>query len=423
MKRALPLLLTLLLIPPLAPAQPTTQPTTQTASIDALLRDLGAADFAARERAQHDLIAAGGPARPGVERLAHDSPDPEVKSRAAAVLRALNDTAAFSPTRLTLHLKDAAPAAALQALAAAAGVKLALKTPQWWKLRTATVTLDADEEPFWPVFFRLAKLAGAKPTFTNGGGQLFVEPADPGISYPTCYSGPFAVQARGIRSEDERAIDFSAGRPGRDRSFDLFLTFCAEPKLVLASVADRPVATEATDDRGHDLLTRDGTPGRLASRDATCWASSLSLDADAIEGAKSIRHLKGFLHVEVADLARAMTIAPLAAGASAEQQGIRLSVDRIDSKSLSDTLFLRITHPLGDPTASDLLQSIDLFDAAGLRLDGFVEDHYDDGRTLAVQFAFTHPEGVGPAVKLTWPLRGARRPVVIPFEFHDLPLP
>ena len=231
------------------------------------------------------------------------------------------------------------------------------------------------------------------------------------------------MQARAIRSADDRAIDFAAGQPTRDRTFEFHLGFCVEPKLVLAGVADRPVATEAIDDRGHDLLTRHGTPGRQASRDATFWTSSLSLDADAAAGAKSIKHLKGFLHVEVADLAHAMTITPLATGATAEQQGIRLTVAKIDSNAESDTLFLRIAHPQGDLTANDLFQSIDLFDAAGLRLVGYVEDHCDDGRTLSVQFAFYRPKGVGPPVTLTWPLRAARRPVDIPFEFHDLPLP
>jgi hypothetical protein len=70
-----------------------------TAGLDALIKDLGSEDFAAREKASKGLMAAGASAKAPLEKLSKDSTDPEVRERARSIIRALNmphDYAALS---------------------------------------------------------------------------------------------------------------------------------------------------------------------------------------------------------------------------------------------------------------------------------------------------------------------------------------
>jgi hypothetical protein len=69
------------------------------AELDTLVKDLGSEDFATREKASKGLIDAGASAKGTLEKLAKDSPDAEVRERAASIVRAINmpkDFAALS---------------------------------------------------------------------------------------------------------------------------------------------------------------------------------------------------------------------------------------------------------------------------------------------------------------------------------------
>lgn len=69
---------------------PTTQPAVDSARIGALIEQLGAEDFAARERASEDLRKIGKPALPALKQAARH-PDPEVQTRAAELARGIEN--------------------------------------------------------------------------------------------------------------------------------------------------------------------------------------------------------------------------------------------------------------------------------------------------------------------------------------------
>src|SRR3954447_9176161 len=67
-------------------AAPSTAPTSAPAAMDALLAQLGAPDYRARQKAQDALVALGDRALEPVEHFARETPSPEARNGAAAVL-------------------------------------------------------------------------------------------------------------------------------------------------------------------------------------------------------------------------------------------------------------------------------------------------------------------------------------------------
>ncbi len=431
MNRTLPLLLTLLLIvPPPASAEPDTQPTTT----DSLLRDLGAADFAARERAQRILTARGEPVRAAVEALAAETTDPEVRTRAAAVLRGIGRGSKFGQTRVMLHLGNVNPRVAFDALAAAGHAKLEYDSPgRFIGPAVPDVSVDADGEPFLAVFLRLCTDAGGE--LRDADGDRFVlHPDEPGHAFPTSFSGPFAVQAQRFIGVDERRSELDAARVGRTgtRSLALHLGFLIEPKLTLTAVADRPTVAEATDDRGQSLLpVGQPTGGTMTPRVGMFWGADLPLDPVAAEGAASLKTLRGSFAVEVSAETHRLSIDDPAAGKSAEVDGVRLTIASMRTEPPGDgnaaarrtTLALEVAHPPGDPMAASRIGTVALFDAAGHRFTTAATAPRDDGTLAHADLECHGPADAGPPTKLVWTLPGRREIIQLPFEFHDLPLP
>ncbi len=400
-------------------------PATRPVAVGPLLTQLGAADFADRERAQRSLTALGPAALADVEQLAKTSDDPEVRSRAAAVAGAIRQGAKYGQTRVTLHVKNVNPRAAFDALAAAAGATLSYDPADRFQAKEQQpVSLDADAEPFWSAFLRLCADAGGELREWGDDGRLVLHPADPGPAFPASFDGPFAVQARWLQAVSDHTVQLGDGdRRGRTL-LTLRLQFYVEPKVFLAGVADRPTVTEATDDRGHSLIPP-GNPdaGRIAARTGITWWRDLQLDPAAAAGAASIKTVRGTFRVEIAAETAALSIANPAAGLTAEAAGLKLTVDRLDAQGTEVGLDLTVLHPKGDPTAQDLVEFVGLYDAAGRRLARTDLNRDEADGTLTARLHYRADPGVGPPAKLLWTLPTAKRTVEIPFEFHDLPLP
>lgn len=98
------------------------------ARVDALVQQLGDDDFATRERASRDLGAIGPDAGPALRRAAADDPMPEVRQRAAQLLRRVPASADARPTpteaRAVEVLEKAGTPEARDVLAALAGREL-----------------------------------------------------------------------------------------------------------------------------------------------------------------------------------------------------------------------------------------------------------------------------------------------------------
>ena len=417
---------------------PATLPATRLADVQAMLDNLGADAFADRERAQRSLIARGPSVKPDVEELARTATDPEVRSRAAAVLRGLEREARFGQSRVTLHLKNVNPKKAFDALAAAAGGTFAYPQGDPWGPGVGDpakpLSLDADAEPFWAVFRRLSAVTDADVQQWGNDGAFTITRSGQPSDYPACVSGPFVAELHQIGWDDSRSVDLNHFDPkhpnaadhSAGRSLNLQFYFAAEPKLTVLSALSTPELTEATDDRGRSLLPAGpAAQSGMNGQEGFVWQCTAPLDPAAAAGAKRIKTLRGTTRVEVASEVKTLAIDPLAVGKSAEVAGVRVTVTTLDGTGQQASLGLKIVRPRAGAAGRDDLHvnAIRVTDAEGHPLSQNGGNSSDDGQIYTMDYTYQRPPGVGPPAKLTWALPTGRETLELPFEFHDLPLP
>ena len=383
---------------------PATLPATRAAAtqlatppeVAALLKNLAADTWATRERAQRDLVALGPTVRPFVEQLAATASDAEARTRAAAVLRALEREAKFGETRVTLHYKNAEPKAVMDDLSRQAGGEAFSYQPPpdpWKQLQQNVaekdrmkVTADADRQPFWPTVLRVAAAAGVQPAaggYGNRAGPTFqwsgqINPGAGGGNNannanapefvpptPTCFTGPFMVQAVAANYQLYRNVNFAnnAGNGGNE-SLSLQLQVYAEPKLRVLTAAQIPTVSEAVDGTGKSLLPAGQNQGVYFQQvNGWGWSANVQLDpagfgaaevgaananaganaggananaggANPPAGGRVLKTLKGTLQITVATGTRTLSVPNLlgAVGQSFALGGYQVAVVKAERK-------------------------------------------------------------------------------------------
>jgi hypothetical protein len=201
-------------------------------------------DIGVREKAAADLADVGSPAIPMLERL-RKSPDLELSSRAASILKAIAENQIVGRhwrrgPRITLDFTDAPASAVLAELARQAGDAFKFDAAELQD----RITIQVREATFWDALDELCRVA---PALTwdadpNGGGLAFSKKRRP--PYPAKRQAEFNVWLDGITFS--RDYDFT----GNPRS-----TFT----LQVASAWEAGVGPVAVEQKVTEILDEDGT--------------------------------------------------------------------------------------------------------------------------------------------------------------------
>ncbi|HEY1186503.1 MAG TPA: hypothetical protein VGE74_02550 [Gemmata sp.] len=229
------------------------QPPKRVPPPERLVEQLGASDFATRERATEALRALGSEAIPAVRR-AGASADPETRRRASQLLPELLAQLALAPRRVTLEQKSMTFTEALGALQRQTSYAITVDSPV---AGDKTYSFGLTEGTFWEAVERVAERTGRSVVATRKGLQL--------VRGRT--RSPFAVSDGAFRVElskihEDRDINFDEGGPSGKHDHRLTLKFSvlAEPRFVI--LAGGPVQfAEAVDERG----------GKLPASPETVW--------------------------------------------------------------------------------------------------------------------------------------------------------
>lgn len=240
----------------------------------ALVTRLGAPRYADRQAAARALEALGVRALPAL-RNARQSPDAEVRVRAAELIGRIEAERLVRPTVVRLDFTDTPLPAVVAALSERTGIPIGLvpeNSPIW---QARKVTLQASEPvTFWQALDRLCAAAGLRHTIAQDGVlpgrdavvQLFA--GGPPGDLVADASGPFRITVEGIHYHLDRRFG-GAGQPVRalpagggigrqddgsiSRQFFLDLQVVAEPRMILSQSGPLKL-TEAIDDQGNNLL-------------------------------------------------------------------------------------------------------------------------------------------------------------------------
>src|SRR5262245_50845387 len=142
----------------------------------ALVAQLGSVRFAQRESAAAALERLGRQALPAL-RSARDVKDPEIRSRASALITKIEGELLTKPTMVALDYQDQPLAEIVKSIGDQSGVKMVLYPEQIVALQQKRVTLQESAPlPFWKALDRLCETAQLQYNFGMHGMPNSREP-------------------------------------------------------------------------------------------------------------------------------------------------------------------------------------------------------------------------------------------------------
>ncbi len=351
------------------------------------------------------------------------------------------------PTRITLHLKDAALDDAVAALGKAAGVKFSIADAAWDAKGVAkTISLDVNQKPFWEALFTLCDRSGLSlppPGFYSGNSSRI--PLSPAIQFgPTRTSiaqlphflyGPFLVTANNIQR-----IRNLGDKSNRD-SLTLQMTAYCQPGTRVGQLGQLAI-DEAVDETGASLAPdgpRTANPYFYDVTPGWSYNFTASLQAPADAG-KKIARLKASLPLvlisrvetlEVPDIATittpvhktlgdcTYTVNPLKPGTQKDTWELDLAVTRDNVLS-------------GRGPGYSIFQSSQLLDADGNAWRGAaLSAGGNSAGKMTYKMTYYSPNAGIPGgdknahtpAKFVMEVPTQTRELTLPVEFKDLPLP
>jgi hypothetical protein len=402
----------------------------------AAVKGLGAESWKQRQAAQETLVRFGEDAVPRLTQLARSADDEEVRTRAGAALRQVEENALVGPSTLTLHFKDARPRDVFAAIAKQARCEFPTTPPNLWEQNPgAPVTVDVERVDFWTAFKDVCQKTGCYPT-QGGMDRRMTLQQNPGATYwngPSVTSGPFLVVANRIH----RANSVDLTNPAAvQHEFTLALSTFVEPKIRVVQANFYADVDEAVDDRGNSLVPTDRIYGTMSSGQQWMWNATARLHyPDPPNAGTRIARLKGNLKfqiqtrsetLEIPEILTARNVTKRIAGRrvvfkelkkTGEQYEVQLTIHR---DGLSDREWNATQNPG---------YSIRLLDRDGhaLAANGWGSSSGGPTMTYTVNYTRTVWNGqrntVGEPHRLVWEIPTETRDVSVPFEFKNLPIP
>src|SRR5439155_23462422 len=114
------------------------------AKIEAAIQGLASDSWKERNKAQETLVSFGEMALPRLRQLAQRAEDEEVRTRAGAAVRSIEENAVTGPTTLTLKFKDAKPKEVFDEIAKQAHCEFAAFPPDLWTQNKNPPSLNLD---------------------------------------------------------------------------------------------------------------------------------------------------------------------------------------------------------------------------------------------------------------------------------------
>jgi len=432
-----------------------------------LVVQLGSPRYASRESAEQDLAKLGRAALPSL-RAAKDSKDPEIRTRAAALLARVEGSLLVQPTPISFNFQDIPIGQAIRSINQQTGLSLVLAPDDDPSFAGRRLTLRTNEAlPFWKaidalcIAGQLHHVPGAQTPLGQRDGAFSLYDGRIASREPVSDSGPFRVHLASVHYQSEIHLSqvrpnpvirgtplISPGDPGRSMSgptkqFYLQLLVAAEPRLSITQNGAVKLTT-AVDDQGRSLLipARPGTfqqsSGYFGMNPAPMVRLRVDLAYPEAPGQR-IRLIKGMIPVIVATRKPDPLEVSLTGSSGKSFRNDEVSLTLRDSRPAQGnqpaTIELSLT-PLGatlqplDAGAGEPLayrhespqQQIEILDAQGRTLPWFPSGTFYNGEET--RLTLTMVSRGTPVVPATLRYHGMIQAASeIAFEFRDVPIP
>ncbi len=407
-------------------------------AVPQLIIQLGSDRAQDRDAAQARLTDLGPAAVPDLKKAADNADDPEIRSRAGEILAALKDREATQPSLITLHAQAMPVQQALDTIGAQSGshllaVGLAVPSPA----RPAkTVTLDADQKPFWEVMpdvCRQLRIAPDLDYHVRDSMRFTPAWADWINQSPHQIVGPYWIGVKSIshlRTMEPGISDVP------QESFNVGLIVLGEPKLDVTHMSDF-VVTEASDNAGHSLMPKalpSNMPRALLRRaDSLDHLVQFGLSYPQEQPGSLIATLSGdlvivaaqdFKQYEVDDVMGSPKITnPLTSGefhVTVARKGDHFEAQiQCNRQTISDDQWAAVTNHMGDVVLEDAAgHAMSIVDPVTIHSLG--QSPGNENFRASGLFKAQSP---GEPRKLKWTFPGSVKAIKVSVTFHDLKMP
>ena len=439
----------------------------------ALISQLGAPRYAQRETAAVQLQQLGRRALPAL-RIAREMKDPEVRTRAAALINKIEGSLLTQPTMVSLDFENRPLSEVVKAVSEQTGIALVLipdNAPQW-NSRKVTVH-ESTPLPFWKGLDRLCEAARLQYNFGMYGmpqGRQSALPLFDGggrPAIPTVDSGPFRVCVQSLHFQRDVTFQMGSPRfgqgvvqipgveqpgsvgqrfnPARSETFYAQLQIIGEPRLSVSQSGPLKVI-EAVDDKGQSLVAATArttgmqrTAGYFGAVNA---GSAVLVQATLIrpdQPGRTIRKLRATLPISVATRKPSPLTIKLEGAAGKTFRNDDVAVTIADIHPLGNTRQTTIdmsVRTLGGATGApaggppdfamqrpdSFQQTIEVTDGQGHSMPWYQTSFDMEGARISLTVQPQTLEGNGVPAELRF-YGLARAATEIEFEFNDLPLP
>jgi hypothetical protein len=451
------------------------------ASVDtdpaSLISQLGAARYAQREAAGKALSELGRAALPAL-RAARGMHDPEVRTRAAALIEKIEAAQLTESTRVRLDFEDAPLREVARSLSRQLGARVALYPEDFpsWNDQRVTLREPAPVE-FWKAVDQFCEAAGLQyfPNPNGFGAQretvFALAEGSARTVTPNSDHGPFRVSLLGLHYQRDLnygpAVPPLPPQPARARArpalklpnlpaqraprlseqFTAMLQVMGEPRLCLGQNGTQRVELlEAVDNRGNSLISsEDGASAMLRSAGyyGINYTPVVQLQAHLHrprEVGDLISKLRGVIPLTVSSRRPDPLVVPLihASGKTFENADVQVTIHEIRRIPNSPQTALELSVKSGDAAGSAAEpREQDSFGLLLPRLDPQrvqIEIIDANGRTIPWYESRVDSDSSHVTLALAGPLPGTslrelryytltRATVSVPFEFSDIPMP
>jgi hypothetical protein len=408
----------------------TTRPTG--GDIEQLVAQLSSENWQERQAAQERLVLLGLEAKDRLARLLKETADPELRSLAETALAQIEQNRLTGASIITIRDGQITLKELFSQISEQCGATLEPAPPNLFEQnRNATFAIDIDHEPFWSAMKQVTAKTGLSLNLRGGPGrEVRIIGGQPPAQWPSVVSGPYQVTA--TRVSRTRTIDLG-GNIDAQAQFVVQMTVTAEPKLRVVRAAGAAKLDAAVDENGASLVPGAGANAQFGyySSIGNTWQVSVPL-ADAPNIGRRIATLRGSVDAAICTDVERLEIADILEARNLTRAigDVRLTVLEISKKGEQYELRLRLE--MTPATASDWsqipMQEIMLVDADGTPLSrrGYSangRNHTYDATILFARDRANPDKPAGEPAKLVWDFPTRTKPVSIPFEFKDLPIP
>ncbi|MGD9645719.1 MAG: hypothetical protein AB7U73_08405 [Pirellulales bacterium] len=217
-----------------------------------LIRDLGHESFATRQTADQELMQLAKEGRAQLE-VATNSPDPEIRLRAADLLRRLKIDELWRGTRVQLPGDELSAASLVAQLASASGNKLVIGEG-YEAFRDQSIRLCPDEQYFWQALDELCRKSGnqVRPHYDTREAALIISAGSISQS-PVAYAGPLRMEVTSARREFREDLHYKKLERRGTHTFQLNLQAMWESNFRLVAYKAQPELVEAVTNTGQRL--------------------------------------------------------------------------------------------------------------------------------------------------------------------------